>query len=80
MFPHTIEGMKTAVDQVGRTIRQMTYFLSSHAMWRRCVFCPNKTLSGPKRCRNGRNARLGKACECGTFSMPLQGTAAGRKL
>lgn len=38
---------------------------------RRYVFCPNKTLSGPKRCRNGRNARLGKACECGTFSMPL---------
>lgn len=34
-------------------------------------FVQTKTLSGPKRCRNGRNARLGKACECGTFSMPL---------
>lgn len=31
MFPHTTVRTKTAVDQVGRTVRQMTYFLSSRA-------------------------------------------------
>lgn len=31
MFPHTTERTKTAVDQVGRTVQQMTYFLSSRA-------------------------------------------------
>ena len=34
MFPHTTERAKTAVDQVGQTDRQMTYFLSSRAMWK----------------------------------------------
>ncbi len=28
MFPNTTERTKTAVDQVGRTARQMAYFLS----------------------------------------------------
>lgn len=31
IFPHTTERAETAVDQVGRTDRQMTYFLSSRA-------------------------------------------------
>ena len=35
MFPHTTERTKTAVDQGGRSARQMTYFLSSRAMVRR---------------------------------------------
>ena len=43
MFPHTTERAKTAVDQVGRTVWQMTYFLSSRATWRRLFFCPNKS-------------------------------------
>lgn len=43
MFPHTTKSIITAVDQVGRTVRQMTYFLSSHAMWRLLSFCPNKS-------------------------------------
>ena len=34
MFPYTTERAETAVDQVGGTARQMTYFLSSRAMWR----------------------------------------------
>ena len=33
MFPRTTESTKTAVDHVGRTVRQMTYFLSSRARW-----------------------------------------------
>ena len=32
IFPHTTERAETAVDQVGRTDRQMTYFLSSRAI------------------------------------------------
>lgn len=32
MFPPTTERTKIAVDQVGRTVWQMTYFLSSRAM------------------------------------------------
>ena len=31
IFPYTTEKTKTAVDQVGRTAWQMTYFLSSRA-------------------------------------------------
>ena len=37
MFPPTTERTKIAVDQVGRTAWQMTYFLSSRAMWRQFV-------------------------------------------
>lgn len=33
MFPYTIERAKTAVDQVGRTVRQMMYFLTSRTRW-----------------------------------------------
>lgn len=33
MFPHTTKRTKAAVDQVGQTAWQMTYFLSSRAMW-----------------------------------------------
>lgn len=35
MFPVTMTATKIAVDQVGRTAWQMTYFLSSRAMWKR---------------------------------------------
>ena len=28
------------MDQLGRTVRQMTYFLSSRAMWKVSCFCP----------------------------------------
>lgn len=41
MFPHTTERAKTVVDQVGRTDRQMTYFLSSRAMWRPWLCSPD---------------------------------------
>ena len=43
IFPYTTERAKTAVDQVGRTVRQMTYFLSSRAMWRQSVFYRNES-------------------------------------
>ena len=39
MFPHTTERAETAVDQVGRTVRQMTYFLSSRATAKWCAHC-----------------------------------------
>src|SRR5699024_6912325 len=39
IFPVTVEWTKTAVDQVGRTARQMTYFLSSRAILRPSPFC-----------------------------------------
>ena len=45
MFPLTTERTKTAVDQVGRTDRQMTYFLSSRASWLRMNF-RTKSFSG----------------------------------
>lgn len=38
IFPHTTERAETVVDQFGRIDRQMTYFLSSRAMWRPCAF------------------------------------------
>lgn len=42
MFPVTMTATKIAVDQVGRTAWQMTYFLSSRARWRarRCLWTP----------------------------------------
>lgn len=46
MFPPTTKRTKTVVDQVGRTARQMTYFLSSRAMWKQSAFYrekPNKS-------------------------------------
>lgn len=37
MFPVTMTATKIAVDQVGRTAWQMTYFLSSRAMLRQSL-------------------------------------------
>lgn len=45
MFPHTTERAKTVVDQVGRTDRQMTYFLSSRATWRVWCCCHERIVS-----------------------------------
>lgn len=42
MFLHTTERAETAVDQVGRTVRKMTYFLSSRAMSRRLSYFPRE--------------------------------------
>ena len=47
MFPITTERAKTAVDQVGQTDWQMTYFLSSRAI--QSVSC----------CCRGRESRKG---------------------
>ena len=47
MFPATFPESKTAVDQVGGTARQMTYFLSSRAMWRQSL-CSREKLSKSK--------------------------------
>ncbi len=44
MFPRTTERTKTAVDQVGRTVRQMTYFLSSRAIAKQSV-CLHEILN-----------------------------------
>ena len=45
MFPVTMTATKIAVDQVGRTAWQMTYFLSSRAMWRLCASWANENLT-----------------------------------
>ena len=42
IFPHTTERAETVVDQFGRIDRQMTYFLSSRAMWRRLSCFPRE--------------------------------------
>ena len=46
IFPFTIKTIKTTVDHVGRTDREMTYVLSTRAMLKQSAFCrkkPNKS-------------------------------------
>lgn len=45
MFPCTTKRTETAMDQVGRTARQMTYFLSSRAIVRWCALCRGRENS-----------------------------------
>lgn len=44
MFPVTMTVTKIIVDQVGRTVRQMTYFLSSRAIAKQSV-CLHEILN-----------------------------------
>lgn len=42
IFPSTPVVIEAEVDQVGRTARQMTYFLFARVMWRRLFFWVGK--------------------------------------
>ena len=52
MFPSTTATLKTAVDQVGRTVWQMTYFLSYRAMWRLCASWANENARAMSQSRS----------------------------
>lgn len=45
IFPFTIKTIKTTVDHVGRTDREMTYVLSTRATLRLCVSWANENQS-----------------------------------